>query len=166
MLKRIVAIVALAAVLSGCSTIKGWFGKDKDDGKPTEPAELVDFTPTATVSKLWSANAGKGEERLGVRQAPAVADGRVYAAAVKGGVRAFDLQTGKSVWEYESDARLSGGPGAGDGLVVIGTLAGEVIALDAATGAEKWQAKVTNEVIAAPVIGQGLVFVRSNDGRV
>ena len=166
MLKRIVAIVALAAVLSGCSTIKGWFGKDKDDGKPTEPAELVDFTPTATVSKLWSANAGKGEERLGVRQAPAVADGRVYAAAVKGGVRAFDLQTGKSVWEYESDARLSGGPGAGDGLVVIGTLDGEVIALDAATGAEKWQAKVTNEVIAAPVVGQGLVFVRSNDGRV
>lgn len=166
MLKRIVAIVALAAVLSGCSTIKGWFGKDKDDGKPTEPAELVDFTPTATVSKLWSANAGKGEERLGVRQAPAVADGRVYAAAVKGGVRAFDLQTGKSVWEYESDARLSGGPGAGDGLVVVGTLDGEVIALDAATGAEKWQAKVTNEVIAAPVVGQGLVFVRSNDGRV
>ena len=166
MLKRIVAIVALAAILSGCSTIKGWFGKDKDDGKPTEPAALVDFTPTTTVSKLWSANAGKGEERLGVRQGPAVADGRVYAAAIKGGVRAFDLQTGNSVWQYESDAQLSGGPGAGDGLVVVGTLAGEVIALDAATGTEKWRAKVPNEVIAAPVIGQGLVFVRSNDGRV
>ncbi len=166
MLRRIVAIVALAAILSGCSTVKGWFGKGKDDGKPTEPAALVDFTPSASVSKLWSANAGKGEERLGIRQAPAVADGRVYAAAVKGGVRAFDLQTGKSVWEYKSDARISGGPGAGDGLVVVGTLDGQVIALDAATGAEKWQAKVSNEVIAAPVVGQGMVFVRSNDGRV
>lgn len=166
MLKRIVAIVALVAILSSCSTVKGWFSKDKDDGKPTEPAELVDFSATATVSKLWSANVGKGEERLGVRQGPAVADGRVYAAAVKGGVRAFDLQTGKSVWEYKSDARLSGGPGAGDGLVVVGTLQGEVIALDAVTGTEKWQAKVSNEVIAAPVIGQGLVLVRSNDGRV
>lgn len=166
MLKRIVAIVALAAVLSGCSTVKGWFGKDKDDGKPTEPAELVDFTPTANVSKLWSANVGKGEDRLGVRQGPAVADGRVYAAAVKGGVHALDLQTGKSVWEYKSDERVSGGPGAGDGLVVVGTLSGKVIALDAATGTEKWQAKLTNEVIAAPVVGEGLVFVRSNDGRV
>ncbi|WP_093280205.1 outer membrane protein assembly factor BamB [Pseudoxanthomonas sp. CF125] len=167
MFKRIMAIMVLAMVLSGCSTVKGWFSKDKkDDGKPTEPAELVDFTATATVSKLWSANAGKGEERLGVNQGPAVADGRVYAAAVKGGVRAFDLQSGKGVWEYKSEERLSGGPGAGDGLVVIGSLDGKVIALDAATGAEKWQAKVPNEVIAAPTIGQGLVLVRSNDGRV
>ena len=155
MFKRVLAIAALALVLSGCSTVKGWFGNKKDDGKPTEPAELVDFTPTATVSKLWSANAGKGEDRLGVGQGPVVADGRVYAAAVAGGVRAFDLQTGKTVWQYKSDARLSGGPGAGDGLVVVGTLGGQVIALDAATGAEKWQAKVPNEVIAAPAIAPG-----------
>lgn len=168
MFKRIMAIAILAVVLSGCSTVKGWFGKDKgkDDGKPTEPAELVDFTATATVSKLWSANAGKGEDRLGVNQGPAVADGRVYAAAVEGGVRAFDLQSGNTVWRYKSEERLSGGPGAGDGLVVVGSLSGKVIALDAATGAEKWQAKVPNEVIAAPTIGQGLVLVRSNDGRV
>lgn len=168
MFKRIMAIAILAVVLSGCSTVKGWFGKDKgkDDGKPTEPAELVDFTATATVSKLWSANAGKGEDRLGVNQGPAVADGRVYAAAVEGGVRAFDLQSGNTVWRYKSEERLSGGPGAGDGLVVVGSLSGKVIALDAATGAEKWQAKVPNEVIAAPAIGQGLVLVRSNDGRV
>ena len=166
MLKRIFAIAVLALVLSGCSTVKGWFGKSKDDGKPTEPAELVDFTATANVSKLWSANVGKGEDRLGARQGPSAADGRVYAAAVEGGVRALDLQTGKSVWTYKSEERLSGGPGAGDGLVVVGSLDGKVIALDAATGTEKWQAKVPSEVIAAPAIGQGLVLVRSNDGRV
>ena len=167
MFKRIVVVVALVAILSGCSTVKGWFGgKDKDDGKPTEPAELVDFTPVASVTKLWSASAGKGEDRLGVSQRPVVADGRVYAAAVKGGVHALDLQTGKQVWHHKSDLRISGGPGAGDGLVVVGTLDGQVIALDAATGTEKWQAKVPNEVISAPVIGQGFVLVRSNDGRV
>ena len=166
MFKRIFAIAVRALVLSGCSTVKGWFGKSKDDGKPTEPAELVDFTATANVSKLWSANVGKGEDRLGARQGPSAADGRVYAAAVEGGVRALDLQTGKSVWTYKSEERLSGGPGAGDGLVVVGSLDGKVIALDAATGTEKWQAKVPSEVIAAPAIGQGLVLVRSNDGRV
>ena len=166
MFKRILAIAALAVVLSGCSSIKNMFGKDKDEEKPTEPAELVDFTPTATVTKLWSASAGKGENRLGVRQGPEVSDGRVYAAAIKGGVRAFDLQTGKAVWNYESDLRLSGGPGVGDGLVVVGSLDGHVIALDAVTGAEKWQAKVPSEVITAPTVGQGLVLVRSNDGRV
>ena len=166
MFKRIFAIAALAVVLSGCSSFKNIFGNDKDDEKPTDPAELVDFTPSATVTKLWSVSAGKGENRLGVRQGPEVSDGRVFAAAIEGGVRAFDLQTGAAVWSHESDLRLSGGPGVGDGLVVVGSLDGHVIALDAATGTEKWQAKVPNEVITAPTIGQGLVLVRSNDGRV
>lgn len=164
---RLAAITALVVALGGCSTVKGWFsGKDKEGEKPVEPAELVDVTPTVAVAKLWSANAGKGEKRLGLQQAPVVDGGRVYAAAVEGGVRAFDLQSGKQAWQYKSDLRLSGGPGAGNGLVVVGTLDGQVIALDAATGAEKWQAKVPNEVIAAPVVGDGVVFVRSNDGRV
>lgn len=163
-------VLLCAFALGGCTTIKGWFGGKKDDGKPNEPVELTDITPTVKVAKLWSANAGKGEGRLGVHQGPIVADGRVYAAAIEGGVRAFDLQTGKQVWEYKpekkSGLRLSGGPGVGDGLVVIGDLDGHVVALDAASGAEKWKAKVTNEVIAAPTIGMGTVFVRSNDGRV
>ncbi len=166
MYKRIIAITALAVALSGCSSFKNIFGNDKDDEKPTDPAELVDFTPSATVTKLWSVSAGKGENRLGVRQGPEVSDGRVFAAAIEGGVRAFDLQTGAAVWSHESDLRLSGGPGVGDGLVVVGSLDGHVIALDAATGTEKWQARVPNEVITAPTIGQGLVLVRSNDGRV
>jgi outer membrane protein assembly factor BamB len=162
---RVAALLLCVAALAGCSTIKGWFGgKDKD--KSGEPVELTEFTATATVSKLWSAKAGKGEELLGARQGPAIADGRVYAAAIKGGVHAFDLQTGAKAWTYDSDLELSGGPGAGDGLVVVGGLEGDVVALDAATGAEKWKAKVANEVIAAPAVGQGLVVVRSNDGRV
>jgi outer membrane protein assembly factor BamB len=159
-------LLLCALALGGCSTIKGWFAGGKDDGKPNEPRELTDFTPSVTVAKIWSAQAGKGEGRTGVRQGPVVADGRVYAAAVEGGVRAFDLQTGKPVWHYESELRLSGGPGAGEGLVVVGGLDGEVIALDAATGTEKWQAKVPAEVIAAPAVGLGSVFIRSNDGHV
>ncbi len=160
--------VLLAAVLAvtGCSTIRGWFGGDDEAKKATEPAELTDFTATASVTKLWEASAGKGEGRIGARQGPTIADGRVYAAAVEGGVRAFDLQTGAAIWHYESELPLSGGPGVGDGIVAVGSLEGDVIALDAATGAEKWKAKVGNEVIAAPAIGQGLVVVHSNDGRV
>ena len=165
LLPRLAVGLVCVAMLAGCSTIKGWFSsKDKD--RSAEPSELTEFAPTANVSKLWSAKAGKGEELLGARQAPAIADGRVYAAAVEGGVRAFDLQSGARVWTYDSDLPLSGGPGAGDGLVAVGSLEGDVIALDATTGAEKWRAKVVNEVIAAPAVGQGMVIVHSNDGRV
>lgn len=159
--------VALACVLAlgGCSTVKGWFANDKD-GKPNKPAELVDISPSVEVTKIWSANAGKGEGRIGARQGPAVADGRVYAAAMKGGVRALDLQTGKTIWHHETDLRISGGPGVGDGLVVAGGLDGDVIALDAATGEQKWAAKIPSEIVAAPTIGLGSVFVHSADGRV
>ena len=138
----------------------------QQEGQGVKPAELTEITPSVSVTRLWSANAGKGEGLVGARQAPAIADGRVYAAAVHGGVHAFDLKSGASVWHYASKLALSGGPGVGDGLVVAGGLDGDVIALDAATGAEKWKAKVGNEIIAAPVIGQGMVFVHSNDGRV
>ncbi len=163
---RVVLLTAVIA-MSGCSTVKGWFEiGDKATKTATKPTELTDFTASTVVSRLWSAKAGSGEPDLGIIQGPMVADGRVYAAAVEGGVRAFDLQTGASVWQYSSKLPISGGPGAGDGLVVVGTLDGDVIALDAATGAEKWTAKVTTEVIAAPTIGQSTVLVRSNDGRI
>lgn len=163
---RFALLLAAVMATAGCSTIKGWFGGDDEKKKASEPAELTEFTATASVSRLWSAKAGKGERRIGARQGPAIADGRVYAAAVEGGVRAFDLQSGAVVWHYASELPLSGGPGAGDGLVAVGSLEGDVIALDAASGTEKWKAKVGNEVIAAPAIGQGMVVVHSNDGRV
>jgi outer membrane protein assembly factor BamB len=161
-----IALLAAVVALSGCTTLKGWFGNKNDAKAARKPAELVEFTPSATVTKLWSAKAGDGNEKLGLTQGPVVADGRVYAAAIEGGVRAFDLQTGAVVWQHKSDLEISGGPGAGEGLVVFGTLDGDVVALDSATGTERWKAKVISEVIAAPAIAQGVVVVRSNDGRV
>ena len=161
---RVGMVAFCVATLAGCSTVKDWFQDDEEKAKA--PTELTEITPAVTVTEIWTADAGKGEDLLGARQAPVVADGRVYAAAVEGGVHAFDLQTGNPVWSYESDLRLSGGPGVGEGVVAVGSLEGDVIALDAVTGAEKWTGKVDNEVIAAPTVGMGMVFVRSNDGRV
>jgi outer membrane protein assembly factor BamB len=159
-----VLLVSCVLAFSGCSSIKHLFSSKKDAA--LRPAELTEITPTVTVNRIWSAEPGKGEGLLGVMQAPAIADGRVYAAAVHGGVNAYDLHSGATVWRYQSKLPLSGGPGVGDGLVVAGSLEGDVVALDAATGAEKWKAKLGNEIIAAPIIGQGMVFVHSNDGRV
>ena len=102
MIKRVATVMLMGVALSGCSTVKGWFaGKDAEAKKALEPAELVKFEPSVSVSKVWSRSVGKGEGRIGIRQAPVVADGRVYAAAVLGGVHALDLQTGKVVWTYE-----------------------------------------------------------------
>ena len=161
----------LVMALSGCSTMKGWFaGKDSAAKKAAEPAELVDFEATVKPRRVWSANLGEGEGKIGARQRPAVADGHVFAAATDGGVVALDLQTGKEVWRFKAgrkeELRLSGGPGVGEGLVVVGSLGGDVIALDAGNGSERWRARVNSEVITAPLVAQGHVFVRGNDGRI
>lgn len=163
--QRALVISAMALALGGCSTVKGWFSSKDSDKKAAEPAELVKLKNSVAIDKVWTASAGDGEKKLGTRQRPAVSQGRVYAAAIEGGVHAFDLQTGKSIWRYKSDDRISA-VGAGDGLVVAGTLDGQLIALDGATGEEKWKAKINSEVIAAPTIGQNNVVVHSNDGRV
>ncbi len=162
---RALAVGTLAvAMLSGCSSVKNLFGSKSKD-KAGEPTELVDITPSVSVKALWTASVGKGEDTLGIGQHPVVVDGRVFAAAVEGGVSALDLQTGQQAWRYDSKLPLSGGPGAGEGLVVVGSLEGDVIALDAADGHEKWKAKLNNEILSAPVVSGGMVFVHSNDGR-
>jgi outer membrane assembly lipoprotein YfgL len=171
MIKRMAAVAVLVSLLAGCSTMKGWFaGKNAEAKKAAEPAELVKFEPTVRPRKAWSVDLGDGERRIGARQGPAVADGRVYAAAAEGRVLALDLQTGKRVWEFKADKdeglRLTGGPGVGGGLVVVGGLDGTVLALDAADGSERWRARVRSEIIASPTVSQGLVFVRGNDGRI
>lgn len=161
---RVPGLVLGTVLLAGCSTISGWFDRDDD---ANAPAALTEYAPTVTVSQLWSAQVGDGEGRTGTRAGPAIADGRVYAAGLDGGVRAFDLQTGAAAWHAPAEGlRLAAGPGAGDGLVVVGGLDGVVLALDAATGAERWRGEVNAEVTAAPAIGQGAVLVRSNDGRI
>ena len=161
---RFALLLAAVVVLGGCTTVKGWFTSKAK--KQAQPAELVEFTPTAKVQRAWSVEIGKGEGRIGARQAPAILDGRVYAAALEGGIGAWDLQSGKSVWRTESELRLSSSPGVGDGIVAVGGLEGDVVAFDAATGAQKWTAKVGTEILAAPAVGQGFVLVRSVDGRV
>ena len=161
---RAAVLLACVVALAGCSTIKGWFG-----GKSSaalKPAELTDFTATAKPSRLWSIDLGEGEGVLGSRQGPAIVDGRIYAAALEGGISAIDLQTGNRVWHYETELPVSSGPGAGEGVVAFGSLEGDVVALDASSGAQRWTAKVGNEVLAAPTVGQGVVLVRSVDGRV
>lgn len=170
-MKRI-ALIAIASllVLAGCSK--------KGNIKP--PHELVDFTPTASVTRLWKERVGSGALDTGVRLRPAYSDGVIYAASPDGTVQAFDAKTGDTIWMHHSrthgwfgwgdahrkDAFYSGGPDVANGLFVIGTLDGHVYGLDAKDGSKRWRATVTAGVISAPVIVGDRVVVRTNDGKV
>lgn len=156
-MRRALAMACTVLLVAACSKDK------KDNIEP--PAELVEFTPTASVNEVWSRGLGEGEEKLGLRQHPVLADGRVYAANLEGRVYAIDAATGNELWNVETELRLSGGPGYGEGTVAIGSLDGDVIALNPDNGSERWRAKVSSEVVATPAVGSGIVVVRANDGR-
>ncbi|HEY9143195.1 MAG TPA: outer membrane protein assembly factor BamB [Arenimonas sp.] len=181
MLRRTLILAALLASTTGCTTLKGWFGDDKN--KATDPAELVEIASPIAVNKAWSRKLGDETASLGLRQRPAIEGDRLYVSNDEGRVLAINANTGDVIWDSEVaptrkegsklffwrrktvDGGLSGGPAAGNGMVIAGGRNGEVVALDAETGAERWRAKVTSEVIAAPLISPDRIVVRSNDGR-
>lgn len=181
MLLRTLFIAALLATTAGCSTLKGWFGDDKQ--KAIAPAPLTDIANPIAVKSAWTLNLGDGQTKLGLRQTAAVEGDRLFVANDAGHVLAIDANTGETLWDSEAvktgkqgsriffwrrtatEAGLTGGPGVGGGLVVIGGRNGEVIAFDSESGTQRWKVAVTSEVISAPLVYGGLVVVRSNDGR-
>ncbi len=157
---------ALALAVGGCTTLKEEMGTllaDDDTAEP--PTPLVEFTPLLQVSRVWARGLGSGTDDLFVNLAPVADAGTVYGAERDGEVTAIAIDGGSTVWESDTDARLSGGPGVGDGLVLVGSTDGELIALEQGSGDERWRAQVSSEVLAAPQAKDGIVVVRTGDGK-
>jgi len=166
-LPRIVLVTALIAADAGCTTVKGWMHKVRSSDNTHEPAALIKITPAISVQRLWSRSTGKGERTLGLRQHPAIANGRVHVADSYGAnVTALDLTTGRDIWKTNTKLRLTGGPGVGSGSVVVGSVNGDVVAFSADTGAERWRMKLSSEILSTPLIAGNTVIVRSGDGHV
>lgn len=154
-LVRGAVLLAALALAAGCA-------KDKDVEKPSK---LVDFRESVSIDRLWSASLGGGDEIMRAGLAPALEDGKVFAAGRDGDVAALRLTDGKQLWRVRTKATLGGGPGAGQGMVVVGSSDGEVIALDAADGRQRWRVAVGGEVLSAPAVAADAVIVRTIDGR-
>jgi outer membrane protein assembly factor BamB len=153
----VVPALCLGAVmaLSGCSSAP------RTLVKPTPLEDISNERPPVVV---WRASAGGDQHSNLASIAPVEAAGRVFAADPEGGVKAFDLESGRQLWSADLDARLTSGPGAGENIVALGTADGRVFALDAETGAIRWSTPIHASVDAAPSVGFGNVAVRGRDG--
>ena len=137
-MKRSLILLALVAVLSGCSTIKGWFSDSKSENIEP-PTLLAEFPQTLTIQKIWGERVGNGAGMSGARMGTAYADGKIYAASVSGEVIAIDATNGHTLWRKQlgtrhgfilhhgdNTIRWTGGPSVSGDLVVVGTLEGTV----------------------------------------
>ena len=147
-------MVLSMAVLVGCTTNK----------TVDAPAKLVNINPVLNINRLWSERLGDGAEYLRLPLQPTVLNGVVYAAGYKGRVVALDADTGRHLWQTNTNFSLSAGPALGEGLVVVGGTDGVLLALSSDTGEERWRYQLSSEPLSKALVAKGMVVVRTVDG--
>lgn len=158
--KRCLAVLLITGLLTACTTITQLFG-GKDNTEP--PAPLQAFEPTLPVNMLWRHQAGEGSGGAYLRLLPAVSNGLVIIADLKGWIKALNRYNGKIVWQLKTGVAITAGPQVAEDLVVVGTRDAQVIALQQSNGQELWRAIASNEILAAPTIADGRVFINTVD---
>src|SRR3546814_10878890 len=119
---RASVLLLSVVMLSACGTVKKWFGKSDKPPEPDEPAALVNIENPITIEQIWGASLGAGEGDLWNRQAPVLAEGRIYASSTAGRVMAFDALTGNLLWSVKTQLPLSGCPG----VEIVNASSGEI----------------------------------------
>tara|TARA_Y100000817_G_scaffold314909_1_gene315969 strand:- start:3829 stop:4992 length:1164 start_codon:yes stop_codon:yes gene_type:complete len=151
-----VLAVTVLALSGGCAT---------NSEVREQPAELQTFEEKIEVRRIWSARLGGSSERLRLGLSPATDGARIYAGSYEGQAAAFDAETGRRIWNVQTNLPLSAGPTYGNGALAFGTTDGDLIVLDSETGEERWRRAVGAEVLAAPAIANDILALRSVDGR-
>jgi len=164
---RALVLLIIFSICLGCGAkqvVKDIFASDDDNSEP--PSILVDIIATAELNKVWSENIGKGTDELFIKLTPVVMGEHVFIADTRGEIVALFADTGKIVWENDSELPITGGPGADENLVLIGTSEGDVLALESELGKEAWRAKVSSEILSPPRESDGVIIIRTIDGKI
>ncbi|MEP7209520.1 MAG: PQQ-dependent dehydrogenase, methanol/ethanol family [Alphaproteobacteria bacterium] len=141
------------------------------------------FSPLAQINDKNVGSIGLGlswygdiDTERGQEATPVVVDGVLYVTSAWSLVKAYDIKTGKKIWEYDPkvDREKKGadaccdvvnrGVAAWKGKIYLGALDGRLIALDGKTGAVAWETwTVPKEshytITAQPRIANGKVFI-------
>ena len=171
---RLITLLCLCLTLPGCaafdtlnesvSGISNYFLGGEDNSDP--PAILVEYAPEIKIEEVWQETVGAGADEQSLKLIPAIGFGKILAADRNGLVQARDLNTGRLIWEAETDVHFSAGPGLGVGTVILGSSDAEVVALNSEGGELLWKSHVSSEVLSVPVIANGIVVIRTTDGEV
>lgn len=152
---RILLCIITSVLLAGCGA---------KDNTP-KPAALVNFTPTATVSQLWSTSTGKGNNSKFLKLDASFDNGVIYTADNTGNITATNAQNGNQLWQINTRAPITAGPTASDGIVVVGTDDAHVITVSEQNGSVLWNQTISSIVLAAPTVYKTNVLVKSVDGK-
>ena len=122
---------------------------------------------------LWEVNIGEGaSDENYILAEPIIAEKKVFAIDAEGELSAFDLDTGKEIWNRAllagDDNETLGGAGLAyaDEKVFTTTGSGHLYALSADTGEILWQKNLLSPLRSAPTIYEGKLFLVSLDNHI
>ena len=159
---RFIWVLSLALV-TGCSTIKGWFSDDEFD--PREPVELQKITEQAKLKSRWSRGVGDGQGEGLYKINPVLVKDTIYVASAEGRLMAVEPKSGRVRWKRDLELALSGGVGHHGDSIFVGASEGLVMRLDASSGAEIWRTVVSGEVLSAPQANGQYTVAQTYDGK-
>jgi outer membrane protein assembly factor BamB len=127
---------------------------------------------TGTLQRLWSSDIGSGTSyRRRITAQPVVAGGLVFAMDSDATVSAWNAQTGRSAWDFDTrrkdnrSTNVGGGIAADSGTLYAATGRADLVALDATTGKLRWRVTLRAGARSAPTIVDGKLFVPTLDDR-
>ncbi|PWG03160.1 PQQ-binding-like beta-propeller repeat protein [Sphingosinicella humi] len=127
----------------------------------------------ASPARAWSASIGQGSSKTArLAGAPVVANGKIFTIDSRATVRAFNADTGATIWETRvtgeggnESALFGGGVSFADGRIYATNGLGFAAALDAETGAVAWKVRPGGPLRGAPTIANNNVYVISQDNQ-
>lgn len=118
-----------------------------------------------SLTEAWRRSIGTGaSDNTRILSEPVIDNGRVYAIDGSDHVGAFDVQTGKQLWEKELKPEgqqghsFGGGVAFWKGRLFVTTGYAQVLALDPGNGKVIWRKDVGAPIYAAPTVSDGRVF--------
>ena len=95
----------------------------------TDPRrEILTARSAATGERVWSVGYPAPNVRGFPESSPAIAAGVVYVGFTGGAIRAFDMTSGKQLWESALDGPAFSSPSVANGQLEIGTYTGSLYA--------------------------------------
>jgi len=153
--RALLAAGALSATpLAGCGGLAIF-----SSGRPKIP----DLPPVAGGGSIASAWSAALPGAVGFQ--PALAGGKIWAAAPSGALAVLDGRSGQPDWQVEVGRALVGGVGTDGRIGAVASRDGSVVAFGA-DGKQRWASAVGAQVVTVPAVAHGLVVVRTSDNRV
>lgn len=164
-------LLAAALLLAGCASepvrvdYQPWASFLHDDSRSNATADKVSLPLSMAWGKDISPVRLPGAPASLQLSSPIISEGRLYAGSENEVFYAFDLKSGKVLWEFDAGYALEAPAAVSGDRLCFGSGDGVMRCFEKSTGKLLWSFTAKSEILSAPVIKDEKVFFSSSDDK-